>query len=38
METNARQSEDWMTDTGLQKIAFFMLIALIIYVGGSGGA
>jgi hypothetical protein len=27
-----------MTDGGLQKVAFFLLIALMIYVGGSGGA
>jgi hypothetical protein len=27
-----------MTDGGLQKVAFFLLLALMIYVGGSGGA
>jgi len=27
-----------MSESGLQKVAFFLLIALILYVGASGGA
>ncbi len=27
-----------MTDTSLQKLAFFLLLALIVYVAGSGVA
>jgi len=27
-----------MSESGLQKVAFFLLVALILYVGASGGA
>jgi len=27
-----------MSESGLQKVAFFLLVALILYVGVSGGA
>jgi hypothetical protein len=32
-----RRSEGRMTDTGLQKVAFFLLLGLIVYVAASGG-
>jgi hypothetical protein len=32
-----RHSEGRMTDTGLQKVAFFLLLGLIVYVAASGG-
>jgi hypothetical protein len=37
METISAGSEACMTDSGLQKMAFFILVALIVYVGGTGG-
>jgi len=27
-----------MSESGLKKVAFFLLVALILYVGASGGA
>jgi hypothetical protein len=32
-----RIGEDQMADTGLQRVAFFLLLGLIVYVAASGG-
>jgi hypothetical protein len=32
-----RIGEGRMADTGLQKVAFFLLLGLIVYVAASGG-
>jgi hypothetical protein len=38
LETTIGISGGQMSDTGLQKLAYFLLLLLILYVGGSGGA